>query len=181
MLFSASVWHLADRDRWIGWGRTDREKRLNLVINNSRFLIFPWVNVPNLASHVLSRVSAQIRDDWHQAHAYRPVLIETLVDTSRYAGTCYQAANWVCIGQSSGKDWKGLSADKKGSIKSIFVYPLHPNFRALLTNHKPTPSHKLALMSPKIRNRRDCLFHLALSAKNKTWPFLRKEFDETRE
>ncbi|MCP5093859.1 MAG: DUF4338 domain-containing protein, partial [Gammaproteobacteria bacterium] len=75
----------------------------NLVINNSRFLIFPWVNVPNLASHILSRVSGQIRDDWHQAHAYRPVLIETFVDTSRYLGTCYQAANWACIGQSSGK------------------------------------------------------------------------------
>ncbi|NNF96781.1 MAG: DUF4338 domain-containing protein, partial [Halobacteria archaeon] len=116
LLFSASVWHLADRDRWIGWDRTDREKRLNLVINNSRFLIFPWVHVPNLASHVLSRVSGQIRDDWHQAHAYRPVLIETFVDTSRYSGTCYQAANWACIGQSSGKDWQGLSADKKGSI-----------------------------------------------------------------
>ena len=141
LLFSASAWHLADRDRWIGWDRTDREKRLNLVINNSRFLIFPWVNVPNLASHVLSRVSGQIRDDWHQAHAYRPVLIETFVDTSRYSGTCYQAANWACIGQSSGKDWKGLSADKKGSIKSIFVYPLQPNFRAILKNHKPTQTH----------------------------------------
>jgi len=140
LLFSASVWHLADRDRWIGWDRTDREKRLNLVINNSRFLIFPWVNVPNLASHVLSRVTSQIRDDWHQAHAYRPVLIETFVDTSRYSGTCYQAANWECIGQTSGKDWQGLSANKKGSIKSIFVCPLQANFRAILKNHKPTPA-----------------------------------------
>ena len=137
LLFSASVWHLADRDQWIGWDRKEREKRLNLVINNSRFLIFPWVNVANLASHVLSRVTRQIRDDWHQIHAYRPVLIETFVDTTRYAGACYQAANWECIGQSSGKDWKGQSEDNKGSIKSIFVYPLQPNFRAILKNYKP--------------------------------------------
>jgi hypothetical protein len=137
LLFSASVWHLADRDRWIGWDKIDREKRLNLVINNSRFLIFPWVKVPNLASHVLARVTGQIRDDWHKAHAYRPVLIETFVDTTRYSGTCYQAANWECIGQSSGKDWKGLSEDKKDSIKSIFVCPLQSNFRAILKNQKP--------------------------------------------
>jgi len=137
LLFSASVWHLADRDQWIGWDRTDREKRLNLVINNSRFLIFPWVNVPNLASHVLSLATRQIRDDWYQAHAYRPVLIETFVDTTRNSGTCYQAANWACIGQTSGKDWKGVSEAQQGSVKSILVCPLQPNFRAILKNLKP--------------------------------------------
>ena len=138
LLFAASVWHLADRDRWIGWDRADREKRLKLIINNNRYLIFPWVNVPNLASHVLALVTGQIRNDWYQAHGYRPVLIETFVDTTRYSGTCYQAANWECIGRSSGKDWQGLSEDKKGSIKSIFVCPLHPHFRAILKNQKPT-------------------------------------------
>lgn len=137
LLFSSSVWHLADRDQWIGWNKTDREKRLNLVINNNRFLIFPWVNVPNLASHVLSLATRQIRDDWDKAHGYRPVLIETFVDTTRYLGTCYQAANWECIGQTSGKDWKGISEDNKGSVKSILVWPLQSNFRAILKNLKP--------------------------------------------
>lgn len=139
LLFSASVWHLADRDQWIGWDKTDREKRLNLVINNNRFLVFPWVNVPNLASKALALVTKKIRDDWHTAHGYRPVLIETFVDDSQYMGTCYQAANWECIGKSSGKDWKAVANDKsaQASVKSIWVISLHNHFRAILKNQKP--------------------------------------------
>ena len=137
LLFSASVWHLSDRDQWIGWDKKDREQRLNLVINNSRFLIFPWVNVYNLATKVLSIVTRRIQEDWQKAHAYRPVLIETFVDTSQYSGTCYQAANWSCIGQTSGKVWKETEEDQKGSIKSIFMYPLQANFKAVLKNQKP--------------------------------------------
>ncbi len=136
MLFSASVWQLADRDQWIGWEKKDREKRLNLIINNNRFLIFPWVKVSNLASHALSRVTRQIRDDWNRIHGYRPVLIETFVDTSRYSGTCYRSANWKYVGESSGKDWKGESVDGKGIVKSIYLYPLQSNFRAILKNIK---------------------------------------------
>ena len=139
LLFSASVWHLADRDQWIGWNKKDREKRLNLVINNNRFLIFPWVNVPNLASKTLALVTRQIRDNWHTAHGYRPVLIETFVDDSQYQGTCYQAANWECIGKSSGKNWQADASDKsaKASVKSIWVTPLHNHFRAILKNQQP--------------------------------------------
>lgn len=139
LLFSASVWHLADRDQWIGWNKKDREKRLNLVINNNRFLIFPWVNVPNLASKTLALVTRKIRDDWHTAHGYRPVLIETFVDDSQYQGTCYQAANWECIGKSSGKNWQADASDKsaKASVKSIWVTPLHNHFRAILKNQQP--------------------------------------------
>ena len=139
LLFSASVWHLSDRDQWIGWDRKDREQRLNLVVNNSRFLIFPWVKVPNLASRVLSKVTRQLREDWQTAHGYRPVLIETFVDSSKYSGICYQAANWACIGQTSGKNWKADAEEKeaKASVKSIHVYPLQSNFRAILSNQKP--------------------------------------------
>ncbi len=136
MLFSGSVWQLADRDQWIGWEKKDREKRLNLIINNNRFLIFPWVKVPNLASHALARVTRQIRDDWSRVYGYRPVLIETFVDTSRYSGTCYQCANWKYVGESSGKDWKGESEDGKGTVKSIYLFPLQSNFRAILRNIK---------------------------------------------
>ena len=141
LLFSASVWQLADRDQWIGWDRLDREKRVNRVINNSRFLILPWVNVANLASKVLALVTRQIRDDWQRAHGYRPVLIETFVDDSHYLGTCYQAANWDRIGKTSGKDWQADATDKtQASVKSIFVYPLQRHFRAILTNQRPAKS-----------------------------------------
>ena len=132
--FSASVWHLADRDKWIGWQTKDREQRLNLIINNTRFLILPWVKVHNLASHALSIVSRQIADDWDKTHAYRPVLIETFVDTTQYHGTCYLAANWLPIGETSGKDWKKATDNKEGTIKKLFVFPLNPNFRAVLKN-----------------------------------------------
>jgi len=137
MLFSGSVWHLADRDQWIGWDEHDRKQRLNQVINNTRFLIFPWVNVPNLASKALSTVTRQIQDDWQTIHAYRPVLIETFVNDSRYSGACYQASNWQQIGKTSGKDWQDEeNNNQSGSIKSIFVFPLQANFRAVLKNQK---------------------------------------------
>ena len=146
LLFSSSVWHLKDRDNWIGWDKNDRQKRLKQVINNSRFLILPWVKVHNLASKTLSMASKQIADDWQDAHAYRPVLIETFVDSSRYSGACYQAANWESIGQTSGKLWSQNTSDgtveiennnKNGSHKLIFVYPLQSNFKAILRNQKP--------------------------------------------
>jgi len=132
--FSASVWHLADRDDWIGWQTKDREQRLNLIINNSRFLILPWVKVNNLASHALAIVTQQIADDWLQAHAYRPVLIETFVDTARYPGTCYRAANWLNIGETSGKDWQKAENNQDGTIKAVWVFPLNRHFKAILTN-----------------------------------------------
>ena len=132
--FSASVWHLADRDNWIGWQSKDREQRLNLIVNNSRFLILPWVKVNNLASHSLSIVTQQMTDDWEKAHAYRPVLIETFVDTTRYQGTCYQAANWLNIGETSGKDWQKADNNKDGTIKTLWVFPLNRHFRAILKN-----------------------------------------------
>jgi hypothetical protein len=138
LLFSASVWHLRDRDQWIGWEKKDREKRLNLVINNNRFLIFPWVNVSNLASKTLSIVTRRLPQDWQAAHGYRPVLIETFVDPRQYSGACYQAANWIPIGQTSGKPWREAEDDPRGGIKSIFVYPLQANFRAVLQDQKPT-------------------------------------------
>jgi hypothetical protein len=141
LLFSASVWHLADRDQWIDWDKKDREKRLNLVINNIRFLIFPWVIFPNLASKALALVSKQIRNDWQTAHEYSPVLIETFVDDSQL-GTCYQAANWECIDKSTGKDWqdKVVENHRPGSVKSIWVIPLQNHFRAILKNQQPAKS-----------------------------------------
>lgn len=140
LLFSSAAWHLADRDQWIGWNEQDRKLRLNQVVNNTRFLIFPWVNVPNLASKALSIAVDRIQGDWHNTHHYRPVLIETFVDDSRYSGTCYQASNWQRLGKTCGKDWQDVdNNNRSGTLKSIFVFPLQPNFRDILRNKKITP------------------------------------------
>ena len=136
LMFTPAVWHLSDRDAWIGWEKKDRAKRLKLIVNNNRFLIFPWVKVDNLASKALSIIIKQIQNDWQQEHLYRPVLIETFVDPGKYFGSCYRAANWKCIGKTTGKAWKDESDNDKTSSKTIFVYPLESNFRAKLRNQK---------------------------------------------
>jgi hypothetical protein len=136
LMFTTAVWHLSDRDTWIGWDKKDREKRLNLIVNNNRFLIFPWVKVENLAGKALSIAVKQIQNDWQQECLYRPVLIETFVDASKYSGSCYRAANWQCIGKTTGKAWKDEANTDKTSGKTIFVYPLESNFRAILKNQK---------------------------------------------
>jgi len=136
LMFTPAVWHLSDRDTWIGWDKKDREKRLNLIVNNNRFLIFPWVKVENLAGKALSIAVKQIQNDWQQECLYRPVLIETFVDPSKYSGSCYRAANWKCIGKTTGKAWKDEANTDKTSGKTIFVYPLESNFRVILKNQK---------------------------------------------
>ena len=137
LMFSSSVWSLAGRDKWIR-DKEDRIKRLNLVVNNNRFLILPWIKVVNLASKVLYLVSQQIQRDWQKEYAYQPVLLETFVDSSKYLGTCYLASNWQCFGKTSGKSFRDSSSKTYDtSIKNIFIYPLNPNFRAILKNkHK---------------------------------------------
>jgi len=104
LLFSASAaWALAPRDEWIGWEKKHRQKLLHLIVSNDRFLIFPWINVPNLASHVLSLTVKRIGNDWLEVHKYRPVLIETFVDKTKYSGACYKAANWQYLGETKGR------------------------------------------------------------------------------
>jgi len=136
IMFTPAVWRLSDRDIWIGWDKKDREKRLNLIVNNNRFLIFPWVKVENLAGKALSIAVKQIQNDWQQEHLYGPVLIESFVDPSKYSGSCYRAANWKCIGKTTGKAWKDEADTDETSGKTIFVYPLESNFRAVLKNQK---------------------------------------------
>lgn len=133
LLFSpTSTYALSCRDEWIGWNEKDRKKCLNLILNNNRFLILPWVKVKNLASKVLSTVSKWIADDWEERYRYRPVLLETFVNPAKYPGTSYQSANWQCLGQTSGRRDK-----KEGIKKDLYVYPLIHSFRRVLTNHKP--------------------------------------------
>mgnify|MGYP001586355027 CR=1 FL=1 len=134
LLFSASAaWALAPRDQWIGWEDRHRKKLLHLVLSNDRFLIFPWIHVPNLASHTLALATKQIGDHWVQAFGYRPVLIETFVDPTHFAGSCYRAANWQCLGQTQGRGRLAPDHQCRTSKKDIFVYPLQSDWQSCLT------------------------------------------------
>jgi hypothetical protein len=133
--FSASAWSLEERDKWIGWTKEDRKTRLHLIINNSRFLIFPWIHIRNLASKVLSLAAKQIQQDWLREYCYEPVLLETFVDTEKYQGISYKAANWIYLGHTKGTGRTG----RKGTLsrKAIFMYPLQDDFKACLRGEKP--------------------------------------------
>ncbi len=131
--FSSAAWRLAGRDRWIGWDDQQRARKLQQVVNNSRFLLLPWVQVRNLASAVLARAARTLVADWEAAYAVRPLLLETLVDTARFAGTCYRAANWVAVGTTSGRGRDDRHHQRHGHApKAVFVYPLARHARARL-------------------------------------------------
>ena len=130
--FSAAARRLRGRDQWLGWGEAVRRENLHLVVNNSRFLILPHVQVPNLASHLLSRVLAGLGDDWQERYGYRPVLVETFVERPRFPGACYRAANWQVIGLSSGRGRQDCGHQAGRGQKLYLVYPLQKDFRALL-------------------------------------------------
>jgi hypothetical protein len=132
----ASAWKVAPRDLFIGWTPTQRQQRLHLVINQARFLILPWIQVKNLASSVLSLLSTQVASDWKMLYAYKPVLMETFVEQKRFKGTCYRAANWICVGQTQGRGKLDVHNLKDKPVKNIFLFPLEKNFRYVLT--KPT-------------------------------------------
>ncbi len=134
LLFAAAAWKVAARDRFIGWSPTTRAARLRLLANNTRFLIPPWVRVPHLASHVLSRVRRRIAADWQEKYGHRLCLLETFVDTSRFRGTCYRAAHWQYLGQTTGRTRNDRYSRLQTSIKDLYVYPLHPLFRQELTS-----------------------------------------------
>ena len=123
---------LAPRDMCIGWSETARQTNLPWVVNNSRFLILPWVRVPNLASHILSLAARQLPGDWLAAYRAQPVLLETLVDGTRYHGGCYRAANWIEVGLTQGRGRMDRSGKAQGVRKHIFLFPLHRHWRERL-------------------------------------------------
>ncbi len=128
--FSSPAWKMAARDRWIGWSDEQRKDNLQKIINNSRFLLFPWVQVKNLASSVLALAVRTVAQDWHGCYGYRPVLMETLVDQRRFKGTCYKAANWVHVGATTGRGRMDRENKRQGmAVKEIYVYPLSNRFR----------------------------------------------------
>lgn len=133
LLFGSPAWRCADRDCFIGWSDATRARRLGLITNNMRFLILPWVRIPHLASHVLGCIRRRIRHDWQVKYGQPLVLLETFVDQSRFAGTCYQAANWIRVGQTRGRSRNDRYKALCVPVKAVYVYPLVPNFREVLT------------------------------------------------
>jgi hypothetical protein len=125
LLLSSPAWKMAVRDRWIGWSDRVRRRNLQRVVQNSRFLLVPWVEVLCLASTVLARMARQCGDDWQRAYGVRPLLLETLVEQGRHTGTCYRAANWIELGVTQGRGRMDRHHQRQGaSPKVVFVYPL---------------------------------------------------------
>jgi SRSO17 transposase len=146
--FSAPARVLRVRDQWIGWSAAQRQGHLDRVVNNSRFLILPWVAVKNLASHVLAHALARLPQDWAARFGTRPWLVETFVDPARFRGTCYRAANWQALGPTFGSGKRGAGYVYHGVVKEVYVYVLDPRFRHRIgcaqqpvgPSHRPPPS-----------------------------------------
>ena len=136
ILYSGAAKCMGTRERSIGWTEPQRLRNLPWVINNSRYLIFPWVRVSNLASHVLGQISRQIRAHWQQRWGYAPVLMETFVDPQHYQGSCYQAANWQYVGMTTGQGLVRAGKRYQTSAKKIFIKPLVRDYRDLLCSQK---------------------------------------------
>jgi len=127
LLFGAAAWQCAPRDRWIGWSAEQRARGLPFIANNSRFLLLPWVRVALLASHILARVAERIAADWQQRYGHPVYLLESFVQQDRFRGTCYQAANWVCVGQTTGRtrqNQRHRDNAVHAPVKDIYLYPL---------------------------------------------------------
>jgi hypothetical protein len=138
LLMAGGARALRCRDEWIGWSAQQRLANLSLVVNNSRFLVFPWVRVPHLASHVLGLLARQLREDWHARWGFRPLLMETFVDPVQHRGVCYRAAGWVVLGETSGEGLRLRGHTYRTSRKLVLVRPLVRDFRApLLSNPQP--------------------------------------------
>ena len=133
LLFGSAAWKVSSRDKWIGWKPNLRQAYLPYMTNNSRFLILPWVQVPHLASHLLARIAWRISGDWIQKYGHPIYLLETFVEQDRFRGTCYRAANWICVGQTQGRSRNDTDRTLQVPVKDVYLYPLIPDVRKVLT------------------------------------------------
>ena len=132
LLWGSAAWKCAVRDQFIGWTGAQRQRHLQEITNNTRFLVLPWVTVPRLASHVVAQVLARLGDDWQGKYERALHLVETFVDTSRFTGACYRAANWIDLGQTTGRTRQDRYQQIQAPAKQVLVYPLNPDFRGVL-------------------------------------------------
>ncbi|MCH8228000.1 MAG: DUF4338 domain-containing protein [Proteobacteria bacterium] len=132
LLYGAAAWRVASRDRFIGWDESARQCGLSRIANNMRFLILPDIRVPHLASHLLALISRRISSDWQAQYGHPILLLETFVEQPRFAGTCYKAANWIRVGQTTGRTRNHRRGEPRVPVKSIWLYPLCRRFRQRL-------------------------------------------------
>lgn len=133
LAWSSAPRHLGARDRFIGWDQAARKRNIHLIAYNTRYLILPWVKVEHLASHLLARVARTISADWEKLYAHPVCLLETFVDPERFRGTCYRAANWIDVGETTGRGKDDQTMRANRSIKRVLVYPLDQRFRRRLS------------------------------------------------
>lgn len=124
LLFGAAAWRCAPRDQRLGWSGQERARQLSRVVNNTRFLILPWVRVKHLASCLLGQVARRIDGDWHQSYGHGVDWLETFVDRDRFAGSCYRAANWECVGQTRGRSRQDRDHELRVPVKDVYLYDL---------------------------------------------------------
>jgi len=136
--WSSAPWYIGARDRFIGWSPETRQKNLHLIINNTRFLVLPWVRVSHLASHLLALSRRRVSLDWESIYNHPILLLETFVDTERFQGTCYKADNWIYVGKTTGRGKLSASTKPTLSKKAVYVYPLRKDFRKRLTAQCPS-------------------------------------------
>lgn len=133
LLFGSAAWSCRERDEFIGWHKEQRVRGLSYLTNNTRFLIFPWVRVAHLASHILSRVAHRVAKDWQLKYGHPVYCLETFVEADRFQGISYRAANWIRVGSTTGRGRDGGHKQAILPIKDIYLYPLAKKFKAALT------------------------------------------------
>jgi Domain of unknown function (DUF4338) len=133
LAWSSAPRHLKLRDCYLGWGEEARERNVHLLAYNTRFLILPWVEVPYLASHILGRMAKIVAQDWQRLYAHRLYWLETFIDTARFRGTCYRAANWQVIGTTQGRGHRAPTLEPTRPVKQMLGLPLHRRFREILS------------------------------------------------
>jgi hypothetical protein len=132
LAWSSAPRHLAPRDQFIGWSKAERIRGLHRIAYNTRFLILPWVRVRQLASHVLARVGRVLSSDWQALYHHPIELLETFIEPDRFTGACYRAANWFCLGRTTGRGHQDRFNRPNRSLKEHWVRPLRKDFRARL-------------------------------------------------
>lgn len=133
LAWSSAPWHIGARDRFIGWSAEERKKNISFIAYNTRFLILPWVRVPHLASHILGCMAKILSSDWEKFYRHPVYYLETFVDKERFKGTCYYAANWIYLGDTTGRGKNDQTNKPNRSIKAVLGYPLTKAFRRYLT------------------------------------------------
>ena len=136
LLFAAAARNVAVRDAWLGWTGLQQRRFRQRIVANSRYLILPGVEVPHLASHALSLVLRRLREDWQGRYGYAPVVVETFV-APPWRGTCYMAANWLHLGQTTGQGRQDRRYAQGGTVREVFVYPLVRGWRRALVAEAP--------------------------------------------